>query len=371
MFLVLAGLAGLPVAERGVGAADRGRRSGVAANRPGRMADPARRPEAETSSARRRRWRAPKAEAVPAWRRWAGRVAFQARGDRGDRDRALLLALEAARRSDAPGRARVCCSGADARSRDWCASPGTMGPAVAWLDVRGDPARVAWIDVEGTLRVADLADPDARLLEATLPGGRRARAWHSRRTARRSPRPAGQAVATWDVATGAQRWPTARRVSLVGRRLAFVDGRSPLLAVAGSDGSVAPAGRGHGRGPASDGRAGRACRRRRGPGRVRARLRSGRITRIVRSEQDGSIAAWDVRRASSSSEPIRRPPQPEPDRRTVPMRWSTWRGRRLPTRSAILFSDGFGLLNLLPEPAIVGPQCGDVCCVCSFGSVSC
>lgn len=279
-------------------------------------------------------------------------VAFQAQENEGFRDRALLLALEAVARSDAPDVRGLLLSELTAEPR-LARFAGELGPSVAWLQVRGDPAHIAWVDTDGDVRVAALADPDTILFQARIPGDGQGVGVAISDDAATVAATAGPTIAAWDRASGDLRWQVTIPGVDLAVRLAFVEGAEPLLAVAANDGSV------HLLDPAT----GRVVRRSVPP---EEPLGAATVlspfamaftddgSEVVRSEQNGDLAIWDVRSGERTVGPISRPPQPPPivdaPYTVVDLAWAPFGGQ-----VGILYNDGFGLLNLQDEPAIVGP----------------
>ncbi len=310
--------------------------------------------EAERRTAERQRADAEtaRAEAEAAREDALGRaVAFQALESEGQRDAALLLALEAGRRSSAPEIQALLL-------RELTAEPrlvryfGAPGEAVTRLDIRAGPDRIAWIDGVGTVRVAALDDPDRLMLERSAGGGPGAGVSLASDGASVAAA-VGSTVSAWDVATATERWSVDVPGSSPIVQVKHVDGTPSLVALARSDGSIT----------LLDAATGALTGQPIGPETVpagQAYLNTFAIsfneagTQLARGEQDGALGIWDVRTGAPVVAPFRRPAQ-DPSLVDAPytvndVAWSPVGGQ-----VGILFGDGFGVLTLDGDPEQLGP----------------
>ena len=265
-------------------------------------------------------------------------IGFKAVQSEAYRDRALLLALEAYRRSDAPETRGLLLRelGAEPRLQRFA---GAQGPGVAWLDTAGDPALVAWLDVAGGLRVASVEDPDSVHWQASLPGGQGAAVAFS---ADGSELVAATAtgVGLWDVAAGSARWQVILADGPPVLRVALVAGEDPAVAVARTDGSVWLL-------DAADGGGARQVIAPQTPlaGAVQlgpwAITFDGPGTTLARGEQDGRVTLWRTATGEQLAEPITRTgPEVRPDvvYTVNDLAFSVDGGQ-----FAVLYNDGWGL----------------------------
>jgi WD40 repeat protein len=355
VFLVLAGLAGL----QWLNAEDERRTAEeqrIAAEQQRALADEQRQAaEAARTEADRRAAEAEEArtQAEAARREALGRaVAFQSQDAEQERDRALLLAIEASRRSDSP----------EVRSlllRQLTAEPrlvrflGAPGAAVTHLDVRAAPGLLAWIDAEGVARVVGIDDPDTVRLEARagegIGAGVSLAADGSTLAAA-----VGRTVTLWSVADGQQQWQVEVPSPSPIVQVKHVAGEPARIAVATNDGAVRLLDAATGAVVAEP-----------IPPETPVDAQAGLVTfaisfnedgtQLARGEQDGGVGIWDVRTGEAIVPPFRRPPQ-EPPLPDLPftvqdIAWSPVGGQL-----AVLYSDGFGVLSLQEaEPQQLGP----------------
>ncbi|MFN8623278.1 MAG: TIR domain-containing protein [Chloroflexota bacterium] len=284
-----------------------------------------------------------------------GSLAFRAEGAASAPDRALLLAVEATHRTDNPDVSALLL-------RELSAEPrlerffGAQGPAVTWL-VAGNAGRIAWVDAAGTVRVADVADPETVLAQVQLPAGDGAIAVTLSPDGRTIVVTGSPTVTAFDVATGAQRWRTTIPDTTRIVRAAWIDDATPRIAVAEWDGSV----------DLLDAATGELLRST-VPGETPLAGQTGLAsfalafdrsgTRYARAEQDGAIGVWDARTGEQLVAPMKRPKMGstvvDGPYTVTDLGWAG-NGAQL----AILFNDGFGLMSgrsdIADTPQILGP----------------